>query len=98
MGALLLFSVFLLVFILKKKIALVSTRIEKANFNKEICTLWTILFTFSITYIIRAFYNQINGFQFENFIYQIIDIAAGIFFDCVPIMIMLMFHYKNFGE
>ena len=98
MGALLLFCVFWLVSRLKKKIALVSTEVEKANFSQEMCTLWTILFTFSITYIIRGFYDQMNEFQNPDYFYQIIDIALYVLFDYVPIMLILMFHFKNFSE
>ena len=98
MGALLLLSVFWLVSRIKKKIALVSTKIEKANFSQEICTLWTILFTFSITYILRGFYDQIDGLQNTNYIFQIIAITIFLLFDFVPIMLMLVFHYKNFRE
>ena len=99
MGALLLFSVFLLVSRLKKKASLVSTKIVKENFSKEICTLWTILFTFSITYLIRGFFNQIFEWRHTmDLRFSIYDITINILFDFIPIMLMLMFHFKNFSE
>ena len=99
MGVLLLFSVFLLVSRLKKKAQLVSTKIVKENFSKEICTLWTILFTFSITYLIRGLFNQIFEWrQSLDFNFVLYDITINILFDFAPIMLMLMFHFKNFSE
>ena len=99
MGALLLSCVFLLVSRMKKKASLVSTKIVKENFSKEICTLWTILFTFSITYIIRAVWDQISVRQHrQDFRYTLCDITLHILYDWIPIMLMLMFHFKNFRE
>ena len=99
MGALLLVSVFILINRLKKKKLLVSTKNEKENFSKEICTLWTILFTFTVTYFLRGLFNQIYEWQYKmGFLFSILEITFGILFDCVPIMLMLMFHFKNFRE
>ena len=98
MGALLLSSVFFLVSRLKKKASVVSTKIVKENFSKEICTLWTILFTFSITYLIRGLFDQIFIWRVFSFKFIIYDIPINILFDCIPIMLMLMFHFKNFRE
>ena len=57
-----------------------------------------ILFTFSITYIIRGLCNQFVTELLDSYLTYILDLGLTILFDCVPIMLMLVLHYKNFRE
>ena len=54
MGSILIIEVFWLINRLKKKREQVFTGDGRANFNKEICVLWMILGTFSMSYLIRG--------------------------------------------
>ena len=57
-----------------------------------------ILFTFSITYVIRGFWDQFIFKLLGSYSGNIFDLGLSILFDCVPIMLMLVLHFKNFRE
>ena len=98
MGALLFVNVFWLVSRLKKKKSLSKVRVETASFNKEICTLWIILSVFSVTYILRGTWDLTIKASYNNFEKQLWAVLTGILFDFLPIILILVLHYKNFGE
>ena len=98
MGALLFVNVFWLVSRLKKKKSLTKVRVETASFNKEICTLWIILSVFSVTYILRGTWDLTIKASYNNFEKQLWAVLTGLLFDFLPIILILVLHYKNFGE
>ena len=74
-----------------------NTAENKAVFDKEICTLLAILCVFSATYMVRGFwdiYEPADDLTFKNMITDMLLI--GLFCDFVPIMPLLIFHYRNF--
>ena len=58
-----------------------------------------ILGTFSMSYLIRGFWDTVIWDKLgEKFIYALGDCVFGVLWDCVPIMLMLVLHYKNFRD
>ena len=97
MGALLFVNVFWLVSRLKKKKNLSKVRAETTSFNKEICTLWIILSVFSVTYILRGTWDLTIQASYNNFEKQLWAVLTGLLFDFLPIILILVLHYKNFS-
>ena len=64
-------------------------------FNREIRTLWVILTIFTIAYAIRGLNDLTNGSD-GKFIGIIDDLIVGIVCDFIPIMLLLVFHFRNF--
>ena len=99
MGILLFANVFWLVSLLKKKKDQVNLSIEWANFKKEKCNLWIILSTFSFTYLVRGFWDEVIWSRLaKGYWISVLSIFLNIIFDCIPIMLMLILHYKSFRK
>ena len=96
MGALLFVNVFWLVSRLKKKKDMTATSAETAGFNKEMCILWIILSVFSVTYILRGTWDLEIKSNYNNYEKQLWTVITGLLFDCVPVILILVLHYKNF--
>ena len=92
-GIILFVNVFWLVNRLKKKQEQVSTTIERASFNKEICVLWLILSIFSVSYLVRAIWDKfIFPEVTTKYSFTIWRVFLGVLFDCIPIMLILVLH------
>ena len=98
LSALLFISVFWLISRLRaKRDQVANTAVNKAVFNKEICTLLTILCVFSSTYMVRGLWDIKTKPDRLSFEWMIKDmLLIGVFCDFVPIMPLLIFHYRNF--
>ena len=98
-GIILFINGFWLVNRLKKKQVQVSTTIERANFNKEICSLWLILSLFSVSYLVGAFWDYfISPKVTTKYSYTIWKVSIGVLFDCIPVMLIMILHLRNFNE
>lgn len=59
--------------------------------------LWIILGIFNSTYLARALWDYIFlQTQLPSFQLQLSAVLLGLFWDWMPIMIILIFHRKNF--
>ena len=97
-GVCLFVNVFWLINRLKKKQSL-SKNADSAAFNKEICILWVILSTFSITYFIRVIW---SGFVVphlsDEYYWILLEILLGLLYDLIPVTLVLFLHLRNFRE
>ena len=69
---------------------------QKKIFNSEINTLVMILIIFSSSYLLRGFWNEILSESSRAFAKLTTQVVAGLIFDCVPIMFLLIYHLRNF--
>ena len=69
---------------------------EQRNlFDKEINTLWLILGVFNFTYLLRGIWDLVQMPQ-GSYAKLVLQIILGLFFDCFPVTLLLIFHYRNF--
>ena len=98
-GVCLFINVFWLINRLKKKKQSLGLNVESANFNKEICILWIILSTFSVTYVIRGTWPEFIVPHLSDWYgFTLVQILFGILFDLIPITLILVLHLRNFRE
>ena len=67
-------------------------------FNREIYSLWCILTIFTITYVVRGVWDYMVDPSFPNFRETCEELWLGLFCDFLPIMLLLIFHMRNFRE
>ena len=97
-GVCLFINVFWLINRLKKKQSL-GSNVESANFNKEICVLWIILSTFSVTYVIRGLWTEFGVPHLSDwYFWTLLEILLGILYDFIPVTLILVLHLRNFSE
>lgn len=95
----LLVCVFILMTKLRQESKILAQNDEKEDyFRKEINTLGLILFAFSISYLLRFFFDVIFGFKGSGFTVLMLDVWSGIPFDIIPIYIILLLHRKNLRD
>ena len=59
--------------------------------------LWVILGVFDLTYLARAIWDFVYlNTQLPNFNEMLAAILLGLFWDFMPVMMILIFHYRNF--
>ena len=80
----------------KKRDQVASTQADKDFFNRKIRTLIAILVMFSSTYLMRGVWDLISNPASSVFVQDIVTFAIFILCDFVPVMFMLVFHFKNF--
>ena len=71
---------------------------NKDIFKREICALIVTLVIFSLTYMLRGLYNlkaYKSQFAFEGIM---VGLAIWLLCDFVPVMFLLIFHFKNFSK
>ena len=67
-------------------------------FKKEICALIVTLVIFSLTYMLRGIYNleaKENSSEFKGIM---VGLTIWVLCDFVPVMFLLIFHFKNFSK
>ena len=84
----------------KKNITLAPSEAEKHFFSKEINTLQIILFFFSLSYLLRVFYDGYVGFRQagDNFTFKLVGTLTGFPFDIAPIFVILYYHRRNLAK
>lgn len=92
-------SVMWLISRLKKKRDIVARgKDEESTISKEICKLWIILSVFSVTYLMRSMWDIFANPEFASFKGMLVDLIIGILCDCIPVMILMIYHHRNFRE
>ena len=88
----------LLINILRKQTALQSQN-DKSMWGREILTLVTIMVIFDLSYVLRFFFDLfVKPGSKEYFEFVLILALSAIFFDIIPIGLILMFHMFNFKK
>ena len=83
---------------LRDVVTLDNTLIEQNKiFNSEIKTLVVILVIFCSSYLVRGVWNNILSENRQAFGKLMIQLLAGLIFDCIPIMFLLIYHLRNFN-
>ena len=67
-------------------------------FKREICALIITLVIFSLTYMLRGIYNLKAYKSLVAFQGIMVGLAIWILCDFVPVMFLLVFHFKNFNK
>ena len=80
----------------RKRDQVANTETDKAFFDKEIRILLLILVIFSSTYMARGIWNMITIVEWRNFAGLITQLLIDITGDFAPIVMIMLFHYKNF--
>jgi hypothetical protein len=65
-------------------------------FDKEIKILWVILGVFNITYLMRAVWDMMTDEFYISYTIMVSVMLLAIVWDFVPVMILLVFHYRNY--
>ncbi len=92
-------SVLWLISRLKKKRDQAQGESDKQRmFDKEIKLLWVILGVFNITYLIRAVWDSVTNEFYVDYGTMVGVMMLAILWDFVPVMILLVFHYRNYKD
>ena len=85
---------------LKKKRDQISlTQEDKNAYNTEIRALWLIMSIFCVTYLVRAVWELVFlKTDMPNYGIMFAAVPLGLFWDFMPLMIILVFHYQNFKQ
>ena len=75
-----------------------NTVIDQNIFNKEIRTLLAILVIFSSTYMARGFWDILASEEFDESSGMRGQLLIGICCDFAPVVLLMLFHYKNFRK
>jgi len=95
----LLVCVYILIRKLREKNKILALNDEKEDFfRKEINTLGGLLLVFSISYLLRFFFDVLLGFKGTGYKTLMLDVWSGIPFDIIPIYVVLLLHRKNLCE
>lgn len=95
------FALFLSVYFLidrlcRKRDQVTNNEADRDFFNGKIRTLLAILIIFSSTYMLRGVWDLKEHPNSGTFVKIIEMLSIGILCDFVPIMFIMVFHYKNF--
>ena len=83
----------------KKRDQITSSQTDQEIYNKEIHTLMAILCIFSSTYMARGSWALFSAyFNKSKFVQTLIPLFIGLICDFAPVMVLLVFHFKNFGK
>ena len=82
----------------KKRDMILRGTLEQNFYNTEIFTLWVILGVFSITYLLRALWDILTDPKHASFETMLIDMNIGIVCDFFPVMLLMIYHYRNFKD
>ena len=67
--------------------------------NREICKLYVVLTVFNITYLLRGFYDLNSGRKdIPTLKVVIISLSYGLLWDFFPVMMLMIYHYRNFKK
>ena len=91
-------SVYTLISRLKKIDRISRSQDEQGSFNRKICALLATLTMFSSTYMLRFAWDQIVKPDSGEFVAILEGIVVALICDFTPIMILLVFHYRNFTK
>ena len=80
----------------KKRDQVATTQADKDFFNGKVRTLLAILVMFSSTYLMRGTWDIISDTKSGSFVNYVVTITIFILCDFVPIIFMLVFHFRNF--
>ena len=67
-------------------------------FKREICALILTLVIFSLTYMMRGVWDLKNDPNSSAFVVIVMDMTIFVFCDFLPIMFLLIFHFRNFNK
>ena len=87
---------FLLNRLRNKKKQAASSQADREFFNREMCELLAVLIIFSSTYILRGSWDIKMTSNLTEFWGMIESLSIGIICDFAPVMLLLVFHFKNF--
>ena len=67
-------------------------------FKKEICKLYSILTMFSAAYLFRAYFDITIEKRVFNVKFLALYAVYNLIWDFAPVMMLLVFHARNFGS
>ena len=91
--------VFYLLIIMRKGQRLMTYSLEqdgKKMLNKAQCKLYIILLVFNSTFATRAYYDFKASADTFDLKTLLLELGLSVCWDFIPVMMMLIFHYRNF--
>ena len=71
--------------------------VDRGEFKREIRALLAILIIFCSTYLLRGIWDLKTNPASEAFTMMMESFSIAILCDFIPVMFLLVFHYKNFN-
>ena len=83
----------------RKRRALLGNADLNYNFSRESCSLKILLLLFELSYLSRFLWDEFisNAIKDDDFAYETV-FDACLYFDVLPFIGLLLFHYKNFRQ